>query len=389
MEDHLKREVFMPNLKVHLIFLNVVCVMFLFFSPSYATQFKSGGNFFFPDTSIIDDDLIIAGGNIKLDGTIGGDLICASRYLVQNGLVTGSLNSATQNLEVLGVVNGSVRGFAQNVNINGQINQNLIAFCSILNIRADATIEKDVTVFGGEMTMDGRIGRDLKGSVGTIVITGEVGRDVSIEANNITLMPTAKILGNFKYKSVKPAKVESGALISGETIWTKPEGKKGKESAGLFTTKSLITKTLFLLALMITGIVISLVCKKNAYQAKQSVSESFLKSMGLGFVFMVCIPIAILILFFTIIGIPIAVISLFAYVILIYVARIPVAAFVGDKIFKFLGKQGEPSLIWSMILGLIALTILLNIPYLKWPAYFVVLFTGFGAILLSLKRSTG
>jgi len=356
---------------------------------SYGTQYKSGGNFFFPDTSIIEDDLVIAGGNIKLDGTIGGDLICASRYLVQNGLVTGSLNSATQNLEVLGVVNGSVRGFAQNININGQINQNLIVFCSVLNIRADATIEKDVTAFGGEMTLDGRIGGDLKGSVGTIVITGEVGKDVSITATNITLMPTARILGNFKYKSEKPAKIESGALISGETVWTKQEPKKENESASLFTAKSLITKTLFLLALMITGIVISLVCKKNAYQAKQAVSESFLKSMGLGFVFMVCIPIAILILLFTVIGIPIAVIALFAYVILIYVAKIPVATFVGDRILKLLIKPREPSLIWSMLLGLVILTILFNIPYLKWLIYFIVLFTGFGAILLSQKQSPG
>jgi hypothetical protein len=139
----------------------------LIFNLAYATQFKSGDNFFFPDTSKIDDDLIIAGGNIKLDGTIEGDLISASRYLVQNGLVTGSLNSAAQNLEILGVVNGSVRGFAQNVNINGQLNQNLITFCSALNIRSDADIAKDVTVFGGELTLDGRVGGDLKGSVGT------------------------------------------------------------------------------------------------------------------------------------------------------------------------------------------------------------------------------
>lgn len=379
----------MPSLKVLLILLGGACVMFLLCSSSYATQFRGGGNFFFPDTSIIDDDLIIAGQNLKLDGTIRGDLISASRYLVQNGLVTGSLNSAAQNLEVLGVVNGSVRSFAQNVNINGQINQNLIAFCSVLNIRADATITKDVAAFGGEMTLDGKIGGDLKGSVGTIVINGEVGKDVSITATNITLMPTARILGNFKYKSEKPAKVESGALISGETVWTKKEPKKEKESAGLFTAKSLVSKTLFLLALMITGIVISLACKKNADQAKQAVSESFLKSMGLGFVFMVCIPIAILILLFTVIGIPIAVIALFAYVVLIYIAKIPVATFVGDRILRFLIKPREPSLIWSMLLGLVILTVLLNIPYLKWPIYFVVLFTGFGAILLSQRRSTG
>jgi cytoskeletal protein CcmA (bactofilin family) len=370
-----------------LIFVSVLVILISIFNSSSATQFKVVDNFFFPDTSLIQDDLVIAGGNIKLDGTIDGDLISASRSLVQNGLVEGSLNSAAQNLEILGVVNGSVRGFAQNVNVNGQLNRNLIAFCSALYIRPDAEIGKDVTAFCGEMTLDGIIRGNLKGTTGNLVISGVVNQDVSITADRITLMPTAKIMGNFKYKSDKEAKIESGAQISGETVWTKKEPKKEKQPKSIFTAKSLITETLFLLALMITGVVLTLIFKKNAYQAKQVIGDSFLKTLGLGFVFMVCVPIAILILLITIIGIPIAVIALFAYAILIYIAKIPVATFVGNWIIKVLGKQGEPSLIGSMLLGLVILTILLNIPYLEWLIYFVVLFIGFGAILLSQRRS--
>jgi len=370
-----------------LVFIWILIFVFFLVNSSSGTQFKTVGNFFFPDTAVVDDDLVMAGNNVKLDGTVEGDLICACRYLVQNGLVQGSINTAAQNIEVLGVVNGSVRGCAQNINVNGQVNRNLIAFCSALNVRPDAEIVKDVNAYCGEMTLDGKVGGNLKGSVGTLVISGVVNQDVSITAENITLMPTAKILGDFKYKSKKQAKIESGSQISGETIWTKQELEKEEKSQGIFTAKSLITKTLFLLALMITGVVLTLIFKQNAYQAKQAVGKSFLKCLGLGFVFMVCIPIAIIILIVTIIGIPIAIITIFAYAILIYIAKIPVATFLGDKIIKALGKEGEPSLFWSMILGLVILTILLNIPYLEWLIYFVVLFTGFGSILLSQRRS--
>jgi len=369
------------------VFIWILIFVFFLFNSSSGTQFKTVGNFFFPDTAMVNDDLVMAGNNVKLDGTVEGDLICACRYLVQNGLVQGSINTAAQNIEVLGVVNGSVRGCAQNINVNGQVNRNLIAFCSALNVRPDAEIVKDVNAYCGEMTLDGKVGGNLKGSVGTLVISGVVNQDVSITAENITLMPTAKILGDFKYKSKKQAKIESGAQISGETIWTKQELEKEEKSQGIFTVKSLITKTLFLLALMITGVVLTLIFKQNAYQAKHAVGKSFLKCLGLGFVFMVCIPIAIIILIVTIIGIPIAIITIFAYAILIYIAKIPVATFLGDKIIKALGKEGEPSMIWSMLLGLIILTILLNIPYLEWLIYFVVLFIGFGSILLSQRRS--
>lgn len=370
-----------------LIFILTMILVLLIFDSSLGTEFKAADNFFFPDTAIIHDDLVITGGNIKLDGIIEGDLISACRSLVQSGLILGSLNAGAQDLDILGEVKGSVRGFAQNINVNGKLGRNLVAFGYALDVKPDAEIEKDITVFCGKMTLHGKLGGSLKGSVGELVISGVVNGDVSVKAEKITLMPTARIKGDFKYKSKKEATIESGAQISGETVWTELKVEKERKPRSIFTGKSLIAEMLFLLALMVTGIVLTLIFKKNLYQAKQAVGGPFLKSLGLGFVFMVCIPIAILILTVTVIGIPIAIIALFAYAILVYIAKIPVATFVGEKIIKALGKQGEPSLIWSMLLGLVVLTLLLNIPYLEWPIYFVVLFTGFGAILSSQRRS--
>ena len=373
------------------VFLTILAILSTLFNfnSCFGTEFKAGGNLFFPDTLIIQDDLVIAGNTIKSDATIKGDLLSASYRLVQNGIVEGSVIAVAKDVDILGQVNGSVESFAQNINVNGKVNRNLIGFGAAINIKPDAEIEGDLTAFCGELTLDGKVGKGLRGSVGTLIVSGTVNGNVSVDADEITLMPTAKILGDFKYKSKKQAKIESGACVSGQTFWTKEEKKEEKKPTGIFTAKSLITEILFLLALMITGIVLTLIFKKNAYQAKKAVTASFLKSLGWGFVFMICIPIAIVFLIVTIIGIPIAIISSFAYVILIYIAKIPVATALGEKIIKAFGKQGEPSLIWSLFLGLSILTILLNIPYLEWFVYFVVLFTGFGAILTSQKQSTG
>jgi cytoskeletal protein CcmA (bactofilin family) len=375
--------------KIEILLTIIAVLLTLFnFDACFGTDFRAGENFFFSDTLTINDDLIIAGNTIKSSAIIKGDFFSASYRLVQNGIVEGSVIAFAKDVDISGQVNGSVSGFGQNINVNGKVNRNLIGFFSALNIKPDADIGGDVTAFGGELTLDGKIGKGLRGSVGTLIISGIVNGDVSVKADKIILMPTAKILGDFKYKSQKQAKIESGASVSGQTFWTKEEAKKEKKPKDVFTLKSIITEILFLLALMITGIVLTLIFKKNAYQAKRAVTASFLKSLGWGFVFMVCIPIAIIILIVTILGIPIAIISLFAYAVLIYIAKIPVATALGEKIIKAFGKQGEPSLIPSMLLGLIVLTILLNIPYLEWLIYFVVLFTGFGAILTSHKQST-
>jgi cytoskeletal protein CcmA (bactofilin family) len=375
--------------KIEILLTIIAVLLTLFnFNACFGTDFRVGENFFFSDTLTINDDLIIAGNTIKSSATIKGDFFSASYRLVQNGIVEGSVIAFAKDVDISGQVNGSVSGFGQNINVNGKVNRNLVGFFSALNIKPDADIGGDVTAFGGELTLDGKIGKGLRGSVGTLIISGIVNGDVSVKADKIILMPTAKILGDFKYKSSKQAKIESGASVSGQTFWTKEEAKKEKKPKDIFTLKSLITEILFLLALMITGIVLTLIFKKRAYHAKRAVTASFLKSLGWGFVFMVCIPIAIIILIVTILGIPIAIISLFAYAVLLYIAKLPVATALGEKIIKAFGKQGEPSLIPSMLLGLIVLTILLNIPYLEWLIYFIVLFTGFGAILTSQKQST-
>jgi cytoskeletal protein CcmA (bactofilin family) len=372
------------------ILLTIIAVLLTLsnFDACFGTDFRVGENFFFSDTLSINDDLIIAGNTIKSSAAIKGDFFSASYRLVQNGIVEGSVIAVAKDIDISGQVNGSVSGWAENINVNGKVNRNLIGFCSALNIKPDADIGGDVTALCGELTLDGKIGKGLRGSVGTIIISGIVNGDVSVKADKIILMPTAQILGDFKYKSPKQAKIESGASVTGQTLWTKEEAKKEKKPKDVFTLKSIITEILFLLALMITGIVLTLIFKKRAYQAKRAVTASFLKSLGWGFVFMVCIPIAIIILIVTILGIPIAIISLFAYAVLVYIAKIPVGTALGEKIIKAFGKQGEPSLIPSMLLGLIVLTILLNIPYLEWLIYFIVLITGFGAILISQKQST-
>jgi cytoskeletal protein CcmA (bactofilin family) len=376
--------------KIEILLTIIAVLLTLFnFDACFGTDFRVGENFFFSDTLTINDDLIIAGNTIKSSAIIKGDFFSASYRLVQNGIVEGSVIAFAKDVDISGQVNGSVSGFGQNINVNGKVNRNLIGFCSALNIKPDADIGGDVTAFGGELTLDGKIGKGLRGSVGTLIISGIVNGDVSVKADKIILMPTAKILGDFKYKSKNQAKIESGAFVSGQTFWTKEEAKKEKKPKDVFTLKSLITEILFLLALMITGTVLTLIFKKNAYQTKRAVTASFLKSLGWGFVFMVCIPIAIVFLIVTILGIPIAIISLFAYAALVYIAKIPVATALGEKVIKAFGKQGEPSLIPSMLLGLIILTILLNIPYLEWLIYFIVIFTGFGAILTSQKHSVG
>lgn len=351
---------------------------------SSATQFKAKDNIFIPESEVIPDDLFVGGQNIKMDGRVEGDLIAGSRTIIVTGQVSGSVFSASQNLDILGQVQGSVRALSQTTNISGIIKRNVINFGACLYIRHTGKVEGDVTALGNELTVDGEIGRKLRVTAGTVVISGTINGDADIKANSITLMPTARIKGNLRYESEKEAKIESGAQIAGETEWIKTKPKE-KEKRAFLTTTDAVIKSLLLLASMLTGLFLILLSKRYVQAAEKNVFDSFLKSLGLGFILIICIPIAIVILLITLIGIPIALITLCAYFVLLYLSQIFVGIALGKKVLTGFAKDKQAPLGWSLILGLILLTVLTSIPFIGWLICFVVLFTGFGAAISARK----
>ena len=99
---------------------------------------------------------------------------------------------------------------------------------------------------------------------------------------------------------------------------------------------------------------------------------------------LVCLPVAIFILLFTVIGIPLAIFALFGYILGLYLSKVFMGVFIGDEILGVFSKR-DLSPIWSLILGLIVLTLLAKIPYLGWPVRILTMVFGLGAILLSRR----
>ena len=131
-----------------------------------------------------------------------------------------------------------------------------------------------------------------------------------------------------------------------------------------------------------------LIAKKQFKAAKESVFKDFLKNLGLGFVFVICIPIAIIILLFTVIGIPVSLTVLFAYMVLFYIAKIFVGYALGEKVLQLLKTNGVPAPVWSLLVGLVILYILFLIPYFNWIFYLLALFVGFGCVFQAKKYLT-
>lgn len=366
--------------------LKLPALFLLFFSvllPQLiqAIELKGGENIVIPESTLIQDDYFVSGNNIKFSGKVDGDFVSASQTLTSKGMVGGNLMSAGRDLDISGELGGSFWGAAQNISFNGKLKRNFLGFAQTINLKEGSEVGGDVIAFCGELKISGKIDKGLRGGVGSVVISGIINGNVDIKADEISIMPDAKINGNLHYKSKKEAKIEKGAQITGETKWIKITPKK---KAGL-TLGKLFWKFLFFCASFLTGLFMLLIAKREVKAAKESVFKDFLKNLGLGFVFVICIPIALIILLFTVIGIPISIIVLFAYLVLFYIAKIFVGYALGEKVLKLLKTNGVPAPVWSLLVGLIILYILFLIPYIHWIVYLLALFVGFGCVFQAKK----
>jgi len=361
-------------------FLILFLFCYLAFLPQLiqATVLKGGENIVIPESTLIQDDYFVAGNNIKFSGKVEGDFVSSSKTLTSKGVIGGNLMSVARDLDISGEVGGSFRGGAQNISLDGKLKRNFLGFAASINLKESSEVGGDVIVFCGELKVSGKVGKGIKGSVGSLVISGIIDGDVNVKADEISIMPDAKINGNLFYKSKKEAKIEKGAQITGETKWTKviPKKKKG----GGLTGGKLLIKFLFLCASVATGLFMLLVAKKEVKAVKESIFKDFLKNLGLGFVFVICIPVAAIILLFTVIGTPISIIVIFAYLILFYIAKIFVGFALGEKVLQIFKTNGVPAPVWSLIVGLLILYILFLIPYIHWIVYLLTLFVGFGSV---------
>lgn len=368
----------MKNLEIFL----TILIELVFIGISEATVFQAQENYGLSKDQKIDDDLIAAGNTLKIDGAVSGNLITACRYLTQNGTVSGSLFNGSQFADIFGKVNGSLTSFSQHLTLSGQVKRNVIAFGQNINLASVSSVEGEATLFGAEILVDGVVLKGLKASGERIVISGMIKGDVNLNGKSITILPTAEILGNLSYKSPKEAKISAGAKIAGETKWTEFKGREPKRPT--FKKFSWVS-FLFLLASMLTGVVLLALFKNQVTNIKLTIQNSFWKSLGSGFVLAIVSPIGVIILMVTLIGIPLAVITGFLYLILFYIAKIFTGLALGETVIALFKKDHIP-MGWSLIAGLVLLYLLVGLPYIGWLIYALAFMIGLGGIVLSFKQ---
>ena len=107
------------------------------------------------------------------------------------------------------------------------------------------------------------------------------------------------------------------------------------------------------------------------------------KSLGIGFLGVIVIPVAAAVFLATLVGYPISVLLLYVFSILCYVSSVVIAVILGEKIIQLFNKGKEVSLYLSFVIGMIILFVVSFIPILNFLVRIFVLLFGFGTVIIA------
>jgi cytoskeletal protein CcmA (bactofilin family) len=334
---------------------------------------------------IVNDDLVLAGGDVSIDGTVKGDVTGAASTLKITGRVQGDVNVAVGTLDIDGTVDQSVRAIGGKMTVAGTINGDLVLVGGDVEVEKTGKVSGDLLAIGGDVTLNGPVGGNVRGNMNDLTINARVGQNVKVRVDHFTVANGARIAGDVSYRSHNEGDFASGSVINGSIERHRLIGFVPVENMTFWVVSAVFR----LLCALLAGVLVILIMPRTTAAIADAARKSLLKSVLFGLIFLIAIPILLTILMVTIIGIPVALIGLALFFIALYLSQV----FVGTALGRFIlpdswGNLGRGYNLLAMVIGVIIIAALraIPVPYVGWIITAIVTILGVGAIAIGLSR---
>ena len=355
-----------------------LCAALLAPAQASATEFRKGDRITIGKDEVVHSDLYVAGGQIRIGGTIEGDLVVAGGDVEVSGHVLGDMLSTSGQVRMTGQVDGSIRGYAGNITIKGKVGRNVMTFGGDVNLDHDALITGGVTTGSGRLSLDGHIGRDLLAFAGQSNISGDIGGSAKIYGGELNIDSSADIRGPVDFEGEKEPQVSAQARLASPVHFVKHTRGPNYSNPHYY-----VWQVIWMAAFILFGLVLYSLMPKFSQEAVKS-AEQYGAAAGLGVLVLFGVPIAACIACVTVVGLFIGISTLFVWFAALYFAQIIVGTVVGQWL---MGRTAEFwPVVGRMVVGVVIVRVCTTIPDVGVWVKFVAILWGIGAISLAVFR---
>lgn len=332
-------------------------------------------------------DHFAAGCPIRIDRPVQGDVLLAGCSIDVDGAVGGDALMAGGNVRLGAPVSQSLYAAGGQLTVNAHVGRNARIAGGQVLFGPRSQVAGNVLVAGGDVRIDGAVKGYVSAAGGRVLINGPVDGDVVATAGTVELGPNARIAGQLRYASREDITRDAAAQVLGgvqrmqvEGGWPVPdqaERSVGRRGGWVWS-----------IGLMVIAAVLGGAFPAFYARVGQTLRTRGWLSLLLGFVALVCIPVAALILMFTLIGVPLALLTIALYLALLLIGYVSTGVGLGAWALAKLKADRAEAQWWRIgaaVLGVLALSLLGRLPYVGGFVVFGALLIGLGALLLQVR----
>lgn len=362
--------------KIFILLLITIAVLLF---PQTSLAQNANQTIILPQNQVINTDYFASGNTVIISGTINGDAYIAGGNIIVDGTINGDLLAAGGSIDIRGRVNNNVRAAGGQITISGEVGRNVSVAGGSINILGSGRIAGSLAAAGGSINISVPVEREANLAGGQISLGNRIGGNV-MAAGPVSLTPGAQIAGDLTYWSNSRVQIPPEATVSGRITQNIPPQTQKPSAEGVLGALvgiKLLTTLAFLISYLIGGLLLLRLTPFFVQRTAEMIHRDLWKSLGVGLIIVIIVPILAFILFITILGIPIAFILLAVYLLAIYLSKIMVSFALGQKILNT-----KTPTFWGLVLGLLIYGILVLIPLIDWLVVLIVTAIGLGALYL-------
>jgi hypothetical protein len=287
-------------------------------------------------------------------------------------------------------VNGELVAAGANLNLGGDFQEELKAFGA--NVTIPGKVTDELFVAGANVILSGSFNDKVKAFGANVVLAGTFAGDVEVAAARVILTPTSVIKGDLRYAAAVLDRQQGSQVLGRVKPYSdkfEAEGmdawrEKGRKAAAWAWV---VFQLVSMASLVLAGFLLHTFFPGISEKAVDLISDSPWVSLGVGVVFLVAVPLALVITMVTVVGIPLATIAGLLYIVIIYLSRISISVWIGRKVMGVLAGRRIFSFFWPLVIGVVIIGLVGLIPFLGWLFRILCLLVGLGALWLALWRS--
>jgi hypothetical protein len=335
----------------------------------------------------VGSDYFGAGGSVNLTEAVPGDAFLAGGHVSTASQIQGDLVAAGGDVSVGGAVDDDLYAAGGEVRLDAIVSGNARIAGGAVTVGPATVVTGAVTLNGGNVRFEGRTQEYLQANGGEVHIDGTVQGDAEVHAERVEIGPTARIGGRLVVRAEHEPVVAQGAEIAGGVDYEPvdinvrfDDGHRGHD----FSVGHGIGSFLWILGVFVAGVLFTLAFPAYSARAADWIGREPLRSLGLGFVVLVCLPILGVLLLVTIVGIPLALILFMLYVLLLFLGWVTAALFVGRKGLELVRSAQPVTTAWrvgALLAAVIALWLVGQVPLVGGWVTFAALVLGIGALV--------